>query len=315
MFNLIKNEQMKIYKRVGTWVMLGILVFIVCLWAGLDKSSKNDEQLVEDWKEVLQSEIEMNREILEHNENNEDFEKRYYEQQIAINEYRIAYDLNPYAGTTAWSFVEETSMLVSLVTLFTVIIGASIVSSEFSWGTIKLLLIRPVSRSKILASKLITTYLFAATTVSLLFIVSFLVGLVVFGLNGMWETHIVYLDGQVVEKSMLIYLIEQYLLACVSLVMIVSIAFMISTLFKNSAMAIGISMFLLFTGNIITVVLSEYEWSKYILFANLDLTQYSNGTTLMEGMSMSFSLIVDAVYLLVFLSLSWYVFTKKDIVS
>ncbi|UZN01022.1 ABC transporter permease [Lysinibacillus sp. MHQ-1] len=50
--------------------------------------------------------------------------------------------------------------MLTLVTLFTVITAASIVSSEFSTGTIKMLLTRPMSRAKVLTSKLLTTFLF-----------------------------------------------------------------------------------------------------------------------------------------------------------
>ena len=62
------------------------------------------------------------------------------------------------------------SGLIILVTLFTVIIAGDMVAGEFTRGTIKLLLIRPASRSKILLSKYVTTLLFAATLLVILFI-------------------------------------------------------------------------------------------------------------------------------------------------
>ena len=54
----------------------------------------------------------------------------------------------------------EAEVVLSLVTIFAVIIAADSVAGEFSTGTIKLLLIRPWSRSKILLSKYISLLLF-----------------------------------------------------------------------------------------------------------------------------------------------------------
>src|SRR5690606_4610741 len=71
---------------------------------------------------------------------------------------------------------------------------ASIVSGEHQLGTIKLLLIRPHSRSKILASKYAALLLYNVVLMLFTLIVSFIVCLVFFGLQGdgsmvdVWQT-------------------------------------------------------------------------------------------------------------------------------
>jgi ABC-2 type transport system permease protein len=47
--------------------------------------------------------------------------------------------------TGLWGFVTTCSVLLFMVQIFSVIIAGDIVASEFSWGTIKLLLIRPAN--------------------------------------------------------------------------------------------------------------------------------------------------------------------------
>ena len=54
----------------------------------------------------------------------------------------------------------DSSGMMSLVTLLMIIASAGIVASEFSQGTIKMLLSRPVKRWKILTSKYVTVLLF-----------------------------------------------------------------------------------------------------------------------------------------------------------
>jgi ABC-2 type transport system permease protein len=57
----------------------------------------------------------------------------------------------------------------TVVTLGIIVIGSSIVSSEYNTGTIRLLLIRPKKRSKILLSKCISVLLIAAVLLALCF--------------------------------------------------------------------------------------------------------------------------------------------------
>lgn len=107
-----------------------------------------------------------------------------------------------------------------------------------------------------------------------------------------------------------------YSLSSVGLFMLTTMAFMISAAFRNSSLAIGISIFLLLMGASLTSLLSmKFEWTKYILFANIDLMSYFNGTPFMEGMTLSFSLIVLLVYFVIFHIVAFLFFTKRDVTA
>lgn len=205
--------------------------------------------------------------------------------------------------------------IVSLITLFTIVVGASSVASEFTWGTIKLLLIRPVSRAKILLSKYLATILFALFSLVLLFVVSFLVGSIFFGIEGS-TPHLVYRDGAVHEVHMVSHILGVFGLKSINLIMMSTFAFMISTIFRNSGLAIGLAIFLMFVGvNVTALLATKFEWAKYILFANTDLSQYLTGYVLVEGMTMTFSVIMLIIYFVIFNTLTWFVFTKRDVAA
>src|SRR5690625_5584432 len=96
--------------------------------------------------------------------------------------------------------------------------------------------------------------------------------------------------------------------------MMSTFAFMVSTIFRNSALAIGIAIFLMMAGNQIVFFLSEHAWAKYILFANTDLSQYAAGSEpIIVGMTLSFSIGMLLLYYSVFMILSWVFFTKRDV--
>ncbi|MFL6556648.1 MAG: ABC transporter permease, partial [Bacillus sp. (in: firmicutes)] len=83
-----------------------------------------------------------------------------------------------------------------------------------------------------------------------------------------------------------------------------------------SSLAIGLSLFLLFTGAQFTLLLSlKFSWAKYILFANTNLMQYVEGAPMVEGMSMSFSVLMLLLYFALFQSLAFIVFKKRDVAA
>ncbi|WP_339064213.1 ABC transporter permease [Tepidibacillus marianensis] len=312
---LIRNENMKIYRRFATWTMIGLLILGI-LGIGIIQKFAMDAPDNSNWKQNLTEQNESYKQMFSDAPPGiPDAQKRYFEQQMKVNEYRIEHNQPPVDSNSLWGFMDTTSNLSSLVTLFTIIIAAGSVASEFTWGTIKLLLIRPVGRSKILLSKYIASFLFALLLLITLFVISFLAGGIFFGFSQVSTPYLAFINGSVVESSMPLHMIGVYGLNSVNLIMMVTFAFMISTVFRSNSLAIGLAIFLMFTGVQVVQIFSEYSWAKYILFANTDLTQYIKGTPMVEGMTMTFSIITLLVYFVVFNALSWYIFNKRDVAA
>ncbi len=316
MVNLILNENMKIYRRWRTWVLVGILIVIVCTGSLLEWYYDNKEAQTTDgvWQnQVTEEMLDQKKEL-----SNPDIQeglREYYENQVAIHEYRLAHNIRP-ESDTMWDGINGSSELIVLITLIIVIIAGDSLASEFSTGTIKLLLIRPASRLKILISKYISVIIFGILLVVLLFISSVLLN----GLLYQFEHLNIPLvsinsEGVVSEHNMVANLWKTYLLNSVSTIMFVTMAFMISAAFRSSSMAIGFSIFALFAGFISLELVHRYAWSKYVLFANIDLTQHLSGRPFHDGMTMTFSVTVLAVYYIIFSLVAWLMFTKRDVAA
>jgi ABC-2 type transport system permease protein len=306
---------MKIFKRVGTWVMLGILILIIGVVGAFTKYEDSKVKETDNWKQELTMQVEGEKKAL--SEGGIDrYNKGMMEERVAINEYRIENDIAPNSKETVWTFVETNGFAVTLVGLFAIIVAAGIVASEFSWGTIKLLLIRPISRTKILLSKYITVILYGVTMLAILFAVSSLLGLILFGGAGQ-SVHLAYIDGEVVEQNIIGYLIKTYLLLSIDVMMMATMAFMISTVFRSSSLAIGLSLFLLFMGANATQLLAlKFDWAKYSLFANTNLTQYTGfSQPMVKGMTMGFSITMLIIYFAIFQLLAFFVFKKRDVAA
>lgn len=253
---LVQNENMKIYRRLRTWIMFGLTALLTIMFGVLFS--------LEGGSTVL----------------------------------------------SAWDVISQLFFLYFLATIFSVIVASDIVAGEFTWGTIKLLLIRPWTRTKVLLSKLIAVLLFTIALTVVFMIAAMAISFLLFHK----ESSDIFAQGD----SPLRYIMESLLYKYIDLLVITVFSFMISTVFRSGGIAIGLSMFILFTGNIFTMLFSpvRYSWAKYVLFVNMDLGQYmGQGATPAAGMSLAFSSWILAAYVLLFLVISWIVFKKRDVAA
>ncbi|MCY9515656.1 ABC transporter permease [Paenibacillus apiarius] len=313
-YRLVQNENMKIVHRPRTWAMVGVLILSLLSLTAILKIDQNPNIQNNNWKQHL---IEMNQRLQQQIDENsagasQDM-KLQLEGEINKNLYYIEHNVNPYE-VTIWSVVNGASSLLVLITLLTVIVAADMLAAEYSWGTIKLLLVGPASRTKILFSKYISTLLFALFLLVLNFIASFVLGGIVDGFGAVSRPSLaIGAGGMVEEGSMLIAVVQNYGFKAIELMMYVTMAFMISASFRSSSMAIAFSLLFMLLGNSMVSMLSKYEWVKYLLFANVNLSQHISGTPIRPDMTMLFSVSVLLVYFAAFHFVSWIVFTKRDV--
>ncbi|MEF3302811.1 ABC transporter permease [Paenibacillus sp. GYB003] len=311
---LVRNENLKIYRRPRTWAMVGILLAALALLAGLLKWEEQKRAASADWKqEVAQTNERLKQDMAEKEIAANPEARKGMEERIKLNDYYIEHDINPY-DNSLWTVVNASSALIVLVTLLTVVVAADMVAAEFSWGTIKLLLVGPASRTKVLLSKYAATLLFALFLLVLCFAVAFALGAALEGSDGLTQPLVrIGADGSVHEGSMLLNALQQYGFGVVQLIMYVTMAFMISASFRSSSMAIAFSLLFILMGNTLVGLLSGYEWVKYVLFANVDLSQHVDGTPLRPEMTLPFSVAMLAGYYLLFQLVAWIMFAKRDV--
>ena len=300
-FQLVRNEQTKLYSQLATWIMLGILIVVVLGFAIIMRTADSFIGEYDDatWKQDLQKQ---SADLAEYDPT---------APEIMINNYRIENDMKP-EGTTAWEFLYQSNFMTSVLSLLTIIVAGGIIANEYRWGTIKLLLIRPATRTKIFFAKYASVLIFALTALIVLFVFSWLFGMLFFGLGGDGTTLQVQ-DGEVVEISIWTRIAQDYGLQLIKLVVWATFAFMISAALRNGALAIGTAIFLMFVGSSVTMFISDKPFAKYVLFSNLDLTQFTTGYKIIEDLTLTFSIVTITVYYLIFLIIGWVLFTKRDV--
>lgn len=312
--SLVTNEWVKIFNRARTWVFIALPILVVLGVAIYGKVTEDHEQKA-NWKQELTAQNkQIKKDITEAKKNKENKDViKIFESDYKQNKYAIENNISPYEKTS-WKFMKDLAPLSSLLGIFVIIVASEIVASEFTKGTIKMLLIRPYSRWKILLSKLIATIGFAFLLWIILLAATWLIGSLFYGFGGMDQPYLSNQSGVVKEHLISDFVFANIGLEFIEFAVLVVLTFMISTLFYSSAVAIGVSMFVMFAGNIITMLFMNKSWAKYILFPNMDLTPYLEGETQMfKGMSLSFSLEMLAIYTVVFLAITFTIFQKRDV--
>ncbi|KGR91581.1 ABC transporter [Ureibacillus massiliensis 4400831 = CIP 108448 = CCUG 49529] len=309
----VKNEWIKIWAQKNAWIMFGIVLLGVAALLGANKYFEIDQSTPELRQKA-------NNEWLAHYKGlldspgmvEEDIQ--YFNEEILMTEYRIAHDLPAVDATMFQDVVNQLlNFILMLVGIFTMVIAASIVSNEFGTGTIKMLLTRPAARWKILLSKLVASCLYGAA----IFVSSIAVGILVsfFLFNTDPVALLSVVDGQVVAQTLETNYAQTILLTSVSMFMTILFAFMLGTLFSSSTLAVSLSLILLFMGTTITVFLAKYDFAKFIWFAN-DLTQFLPGTApIIPDLSLNFAIVVNIVYAIIFLAVSFTYFTRRDVTA
>lgn len=302
---------MKLWSKKGTWVMVIFLAAIIIGFTGLAKLS---ERLFDDsdWTESLETEL---AEVENQLESEDLTERERVELEIQQEDMQemVVFSIESSQPQVRESVIVETYGIMAIVTLLTIIVAGGIVSTEFSQGTIKMLLSRPVSRWKVLLSKYITVILFCLLATAITY-VSSVVSAIIFFPSSTEST--LSFNDQTLDVSAIwgksLYLM---FLSFINAMIIATIAFMLGVLFRSTAMAIGISIFLYFTGAMIVMFLSDYFFAKFILFAHSNLTIYETGSGLLPDMTMPFSIAVVIIYWIIFLAVSFITFMKRDITA
>ncbi|MFJ7935322.1 ABC transporter permease [Sporosarcina sp. NPDC096371] len=313
MLNLIQNEWMKLWNKKATWVMTILLVMMIVGMMGLTKWMQTINDFGEqDWKQYVQDDLAYTQEQLA-NPTLVSSEREGFEDREKVLEYRLANSVKPLEGHSRERMIMDSAGIGSVVVLLTVIAAAGIVASEFTQGTIKMLLSRPVKRWKILTAKYVTVNLFGILLMLVGFVVSVMCAYIFFQSGDGQE--LVWNGKEVVAASVWGKGLYILLLSFANVFVTTTFAFMIGSVFRSSSMAIGLSLFIYFMGNTVVMFLARYEIVKYIVFTHMNLTMYETGNMFVEGITMPFSLAVLAVYLIVFLVISYTTFMKRDITA
>lgn len=258
---------------------------------------EGNDKLDNDTKEELEREKAENKEIL----------------------YRLENNIKDYSSSSNNSIIENFyNEYFLMILIIIIIVSGSIVSEEFSKGTIKLLLVKPYSRTKILLSKYITSLLMIVFAIVFILIAQLIIGGLFFGYDTLAIPKIVYnfSTKMVMEMNIFKYFLYTTVAILPQLILLTTLSFSLSTIFVSTSLANTLTIIGSFAGDIINTLAVSYEINILKLFVTLnwDFTPYLfGGSSPYLGITLSHSIIVCIVYWLIMLVTTFIVFQRRNI--
>lgn len=325
MIPLVHNEMLKMIRKRRFTAIAWIIAALTLLFSYAEKKELDTlyERLgSDDWRTALQTKI-----VDAQNRLNSPSlpakTKKNLRLLIRQQQYYLERDINPHApGAPGFMRLLLDDSIHLFIPLLVVVVASDLVASEAGSGTLKLLLTRPVKRWKVLAGKYIALLLSVSFILLLMGGLSCLLSGFFFGFGG-WQNPVLTgfrpagedLDVSNVHLLPLWrYLLFQFGFAWFAGTAVGSMTLMFSVLFKSTPLVIGIMVAFLTSGATLSNMVSSWPSAKYLFMINLQLANYLNGRMPpVEGMTLSFSLAVLALWAAAALAVSFMIFTKKDI--
>jgi len=320
---LVENEVLKLLKRRRFRVVLLILIALIGIIVfGQSRIRERDRSV--DWRVHTQERVARMQSWLRSGRG-PTTGLRWTRFEVARLQYHLDRNMDPDAMSGPLfvrAFANVSSHL--LFPLLALIFASDIVSSEFAQGSIKLLLTRPVSRTRVLASKLVALVLAVTLTVLLGGLVAYGFGSLAYGLKG-WGAPILTgfraggdtLDVSTVRAVTLWQdVVVVYGLAWFSALAVGMLGFLTSVLLRSTAAAMGTMFAALIAGSILPFVAATWETQKYLFVTNLPLPDYYSGAPPpIPGITVGFSVVVLAAWAAAALVVAFAVFARRDVLA
>lgn len=204
----------------------------------------------------------------------------------------LIYEFNDNMKNTIFNLIPFIGIMMS-------IIFSGIISNEIENGTIRFYLTKPVSRNNIFKSKFLTIIIYQ---IMLLLFILFVYSVLCKDID---RTYII-----------------KYVKYCSPLLLISSLIILFSVLFRNTSITVGLSIFIIVFGGLITQLLLDIKLTQieFTFLPYMDFTLFDNNETLKLlnetykiNLYVKKGIIINLISTIIFYKIGEFIFNKKDI--
>lgn len=260
--------------------------------------------------------------------------------QIKTNNYLIDNNIKPKSDYdfNAYSCINDIIDILGaiFIAVGVAIFSSDIVSGEFIPPTMKVLLIQPVSRGKVLFSKYITTLIASLVLIIGVEMLAFLIigGIFGFGsnaypniiglkyqfdktnmINGSYNLKLVAGSGIIISQGK--FLLYSILLQALFITVVFSFTFLLSVIFKSSMVSVGLNVVIVIFISIFQSFPVINKITSYLFFTYGSTSNVLKGDLMRQmnnpNITINFAIAVMAIWTVVCYMLSHIIFKKRDI--
>jgi ABC-2 type transport system permease protein len=200
----------------------------------------------------------------------------------------------------------STFLLVVVIALF----AGGAISEESNWGSLRYLLVRPVSRGRVLVAKLLVACFYAFIATWVIVISGLIAGVIFFGWHPLVTPDFqVFSEGETLWKMSVATLYVAF-----SMSGVIALAFMISTMTDTSLGAVAGAVGLVIVSEILNAISTLGTVRGFLITHHWHAWEgmfFGRGETsdMLDG------ILLQIPYVVVFLGLAWWWFHRRDILT
>lgn len=321
---LSKIELYKLFKCKIIWVTIVIMTGLIIAFASFLKAdnlfnsekTKEQVQLEEkytresDWKKKLEIEMQLNNQLTSI------YGKNTVSMKNSLLQYRIDNNIKPPTDkNNTWNFTQYVFKIMgSLLVLFSIYVFTELVSNEYNNNTAKTLFTRPFLRNEIAFAKYLTASVYLICTSIFIFIISYIIGGIVFSYNGGRAWEIFYLNNRITMMQLFQYTILYWLGVTVNAIIISTFAFFLCWILRSQIASFLIAAIIYSAGGTVATKLYSIGVTnvKYLYISYLNTISYID-SSVPKDFTPKLGIIVIILHTILFYILSDLYLRKKDI--
>ncbi len=162
-------------------------------------------------------------------------------------------------------------VLVMMVSIFIILMGSGIVASEFSKGTIRMLLSRPVSRGQIYLAKMSTLLLIGVALLLVSGVLSIVAGGIVYGFSDYGIAVFEAVDGVINSQHFFAFLAGEIVLSLGGMIASIGLIMLLSTVSKSTVVTVGATMILYLLSAPLSAMIADVAFVPYTIFPYMNV--------------------------------------------
>lgn len=319
MTNLLITELFKLIHKKSIYIILIILeIFIIINNIIIYKDSKNNDK---DYLEKAQTIYEEYKDIKE--DSNYSYQEKidYIEKEKALNISKYILDTKQNINKSNTLNYQLRTVLEDyelFIVLLIIIISSTIYAEEYHKGTIKLLLIKPYKRYKIIISKFLSCLIILLASILILVFFQLLTSFIFFDISSLSQKVVIYnyQKSTILCYNIFIYMLIRIISKLPMLIFIILLALFISIITTSSTLTIVLTILIYIFTNVINNLAIDHSIKimRYLPMTNWNFTEYLFGNyPKFEYINLPFSIIIMIIYTIVIIILTLLIFNNKDI--
>ena len=240
-----------------------------------------------------------------------DMEEKLYilDHELLTSDYK-----GNYTATDLILSFSHVNLLTSVVLLM---LSATVVAEEYSKGTIKQLLVKPYSRTRIIVSKFIAVMI-AMVAVTFVYNIAYSIIISIYygDISTIFTNHVIYdfNTSKCIEINYMVEALVSFVYSLPSMILLGLFTFTMALITTNTAFALGLGFGAYLSESLFQLYMTRIKILSYSPTVNYNFDAYMWGRiTEYEDIFLSKSIIISVISFVVLTAIAIIVFNKKDI--